>query len=528
MNSRKFFLLAFIFFLIGSGLFAGVDVNVYDDSVYSCLDKLYAAGLLETYMPNQRPLTRHGVATLVQEARRKMKDGEPLKSVIGELETEFADASSDKTFDFIPLDSLSLSYTATDQKEAPVPVNGLGYASGRVQPLLSYNNGDHFDKNANFYFYSAHRVRATPYFAAYLQPKFFARAGTGDDGGVGIYRGYVKAGFKDFEVLVGRDDLRWGPGENALFFSNNVRPLDMVKVSSPHPFRLPGFLKYMGHFNATAFFSWLGDDYKQPAGATLSGYRIDYSPFKWWNIGFDHAVFLGGDGTVTPDSRAAFYNFIGFLSAEENDRASSNHLIGADTTFRIPRAMGMELYGKVLLEDTQAEQRFMLKNDASWLGGIYFPKINGFENLSIRGEFIYTGQFAYGHGIYIDGFTVDEKFIGYDAGPDTCSGFLTSRYQFNLDEFIKMDLRYLRRSNDHYIALYSPSGNNNGIARDLDRPEEGNSIIRIGGQKKISKYANLYAEAGYDRKSNSDFVKGRSANDFSFRLKLILHHFIAR
>jgi hypothetical protein len=528
MHSYKRWLLAFIFLLISSGLFAGVDVNVYDDAVYSYLDKLYAGGLLQTYMPNQRPLTRHVVANLVKEAKQNMKGAGPLTSIVGELEKEFADALSDKTVDFVPLDSLSLSYAATNQKESPVPDNGLGDASGRVQPLLSYNNGDHFDGHANFYSYSAHRVRATPYFAAYLQPKYFARSGEYNDGGIGLYRGYVKAGFKDFEILVGRDDIQWGPGENALFFSGNARALDMVKVSSPNPFRFPGALKHLGHFNATAFVSWLGSDYKRPANATLSGYRLDYSPFKWWNIGFDHTVFLGGDGSVGPDARAAFYNFIGFLSSKENDRAATNHLMGADTNVRIRQAMGMELYLKVLLEDTQAERRYMLKNDASWLGGIYFPKINGIEKLSLRGELIYTGQFAYGHGIYRDGFTVDDKFIGYDAGTDTVSGFLTSRYQFNLDEFIKIELRYLRRSNDRYKALFSSSGNNYAIARDIDNPEEGNSIIKLGGQKKLSKIANLYAEAGYDRKSNADYVKGQSANDFAFRMGLILHQFLAR
>jgi hypothetical protein len=527
MHSYKRRLLVFVLFLMSSELFAGVDVNVYDNAVYSYLDKLYAGGLIRTYMPNQRPLTRHVVATLIKEATQNMKEGEPLKSIISELEKEFSDALSDKPISFVPLDSFSLSYTATNQKESPVPENGLGPTSGRVQPLLSYNDGDHFDKNANFYSYSSHRVRATPYFAAYLQPKYFVRSGEQDDGGIGLYRGYIKAGFKNFEVLVGRDDLIWGPGENALFFSGNARALDMVKVSSPSPFRLPGALKHLGHFNATAFFSWLGDDY-HPKNSTLSGYRLDYSPFKWWNLGFDHAVFLGGDGAVGPDARAVFYNFIGFLSAKENDRADTNHLIGADTNFRIRQAMGMELYAKVLLEDTQAERRYMLKNDASWLGGIYFPKINGLENLSVRGEFIYTGQFAYAHGIYQDGFAVDNKFIGYDAGQDAVSGFLSSTYQFNLDEFIKIEYRYLRRSNDHYRSLFSPSGNNNGIARDIDRPEEGSSIIKFGGQKKLSKIANLYAEAGYDRKSNADFIKNLSGNDFSFRIGFALHPFTAR
>lgn len=523
MKSLRSVLFALILLPLSSALLnAAVDVNVYDDAVYLYLDKLYAGGLLETYMPNQRPISRSAIARLVEEARRNVRQGDPLESVIEELGREFADALSEKRVDLVPIERFELSYIATDQKESPVPDQGVGWTAGRVQPLLSDSKGDHIEGNGNVYASSVHRIRATPHVAAYLQPRYFVRSGDDSTGGVGLYRGYVKAGNDHVEVEAGRDDLRWGPGENSLLFSGNARPLDMLKVSSPKPFRLPGFLRYMGHFNATAFFSLLGNDYR-PNGATLSGYRMDYSPFGWWNVGFDHAVFLGGEGATDPDFGTAVRSFLGFLSSSTNDRASSNHLIGVDSTFRIRRAMGMELYGKLLFEDTQAERGFMLRNDSSWLGGIYFPKFGGLERLSARGEFIYTGQFPYTHWFYRDGFSLDRKFMGYDAGPDTYSGSVSSKYQFNLDEFVKVEVRYLRRSSDHYRAIYSPSGNNIGIVRDVDGPEEKHSLVKVGGQKRVSKTIAIFGELGYDRKRNADFVNGRSANDISFKAGVVLH-----
>jgi hypothetical protein len=519
---------AFLNLLVSSALMGAVDVNVYDDEVYLYLDKLNAAGMLQSYMPNQRPLTRGYVAMLVAEAKAYVKDkkeSEQLKDMIGELDRRFAAVPSESNVTFVALDSFSMSYTATDQKEFGVPDNGLGSTGGRVQPLLSYNNGDHFDRN-NVYSYSVHRIKASPYFAAYLQPKYFVRSGEDSTGGVGLYRGYIKSGHDNFELQVGRDDIRWGPGENALFFSGNARPLDMVKVSTPSPFRLPGLLKNLGHLRATAFFSYLGNDYR-PRKATLSGYRIDYSPVKWWDLGFDHAVFLWGEGAETPAFKTAVRSFLGFLSNSRTDRASSNHLMGVDTTVHIPQAMGMQVYAKLLLEDTQAETAYMLKSDSSWLGGVYFPKIDGLVKLSIRGEAVYTGQFPYRHSIYTDGFALEDKFIGYDAGPDTWSGSFTSKYQFNFDEFVKLDFRYLRRSGDHYKLVLSTFGenigDNIGIYRDRDGPEERNRILRIGGQKMLSKCANLYAEIGYDRKGNAGFVNGKSGNDVSFQIRLSFH-----
>jgi hypothetical protein len=183
----------------------------------------------------------------------------------------------------------------------------------------------------------------------------------------------------------------------------------------------------------------------------------------------------------------------------------------------------MELYGKVLFEDTQKERAYMMKNDVSYVSGMYFPKVDGLERLSIRLEGNYSGPFPYRHGFYTDGFALNHKFIGYDAGSDTCSGLITSKYQFNLDEFIKVDFRYLRRSGDQYGGIYSSTGDNTGIVRNIDRPEERHFIIKFGGQKKLSKHADLFVEAGYDRKHNADFVNGRSINDFSLQARMTFH-----
>jgi hypothetical protein len=513
-------LLASVLLLISSLSFAGVEVNVYDDVVYLYLDKLNAAGLLKAYMPNQRPLARNVIAALVAEARKNVgSTAGPMEPFIRELEQEFADSLVGSDFQWSPLESASMSFTATNQEESLSPDNGLGATTGRVQPLLSYNYGDRFERYASGYFNTVHKAKVSGYFSAYLQPKFYVREGASDTSGIGLYRGYVKTGYRNFEVQFGRDDVRWGPGENGIFFSGNARSLDMVKASTPGAFRLPGFLKYAGYFRGTAFVSWLGDSV-HPKGASLSGYRIDYSPFKWMDIGFDHAVFMGGKGGASPSLGQAIKGFIGFLGTSGLDKATTNHLIGVDAVFRIKKAMGMELYGKMLFEDTQKERVYMLKNDISYLGGIFLPKITGLERLSMRLEGNYSGPFLYKHGFYVDGFAINHKFIGYDAGADTYSGLLTSNYQFGFDEFIKVDLRYLRRSADHFIGIFDSTGDNVGVARDMDRPEESHFIFKFSGQKKLSKFADLFLEVGYDRKHNADFVNGRTANDLSLQARV--------
>lgn len=519
-----------MFVLLPVASFAQMDVNVYDETVYRYLDKLASLKLVRTYSPNQRPLSRYAVAKLVVEAWNGMDTEKERQAgwFLDELEKEFA-----YEIDLIrnnrrqglyirPIDTAGVSWTATNQQEEPVPDNNLGATAGRVQPLLDYKDGQRFERYSNFYYDTAHWFNASQFFSFYLQPLFYSRSGDIQNGGVTLYRGYVKTGYRNFELQVGRDALIWGPGEYSLLFSNNAHGQDMIKLTTPETFRFPWLLKHLGQWRFTAFFSLLGGDYS-PRDTILSGYRVDYQPIPWIDLGFDHAVEMGGQGAKDPSVATAVGEFIGFLFASGNSRASSNHLMGVDATFRVLPFLGMEVYGKVLLEDTQAEYGFMLKNDATWLGGINFPRLDKSGRLSLRAEFVYSGQFAYRHGFYKDGFSLDGKFMGYDAGSDTYSGYVTSTYQFNFNEFLRASARYLYRSSNKYGLTFSSSGNNNGIYVVQGGIGEQHFLFKVAGQKRITDVLNIYGEAGIDEVLNSGFRDGDNSLDFATQVKLVFH-----
>src|SRR3990167_1696690 len=128
-------------------VYAQVDVNVYNEAIYTYLDKIASAGLIRTYSPNQKPLSRYSVAKMVVEAREEIeKSGDKsLEGIIFELETEFNNEIEGEYFYGRALDAAEISWTATDQKESAMPANGMGTTIGMVQPLLSYKDGRHYD-----------------------------------------------------------------------------------------------------------------------------------------------------------------------------------------------------------------------------------------------------------------------------------------------------------------------------------------------------------------------------------------------
>jgi hypothetical protein len=526
-------LLLILVLSISQPLKAQIGVNVYDEVVYNYLDKLVSSRLVKTYSPNQRPLSRYAVAKMVIEARgvTSYDDSEYIEQIIVELEEEFQkeiDAIKEKKkglIDFRPINKFRATWTATDQPEEPMPNNGLGTALAGVQPLLAYKEGRHFNKYANFRFDTEHWLELTPYFSAYINPELYTESATDENrAGAEVHRGYLKGGYRNFEVQVGRDEVRWGPGAyGSLLFSSNPRGLDMIRATTPSTFRLPWVFRHLGQWRFTTLFSWMGTSY-QRKNAILSAYRVDYQPFYWWDIGFDHAVFMGGAGAKDPNITTAIGEYVGFIFDSGNSRASSNHVMGFDMSFSIPPLRGLQLYGKVLFEDTNDENVLMFKHNASWLGGIYLPRADSEGKLSMRIELARTGEYAYRHGFYSSGFSIGGKFLGYDAGSDTYSGLFQADYIFNLDEFIRSSFRYLKRSSNTYSAVFNAAGNQTNLVVNTAGTKEYHYLFKVGGQKRLSRRINMFGEVGLDYTQNKFFVQGRNDWDFAIQVGFNFEH----
>ncbi len=74
---------------------------------------------------------------------------------------------------------------------------------------------------------------------------------------------YFGVNLDNWEILVGRQSLSWGPGPGgSLIWSDNIEPVDMVRIVNSEAERLPGFFKYLGPARLDQFFGRLsGHDF---------------------------------------------------------------------------------------------------------------------------------------------------------------------------------------------------------------------------------------------------------------------------
>ncbi|MBI3540617.1 MAG: hypothetical protein HY073_00470, partial [Deltaproteobacteria bacterium] len=173
---------------------------------------------------------------------------------------------------------------------------------------------------------TTHRAKLSKYFSLYARPRFEVLIPKDEINDVNIdaQQLYGKWAYKNFKIEVGRDSLIWGQGEyGGLILSNNARPMDMVSLGTDSPFILPWFLKYLGPTSFKVFFANLGSrsDFNN---IILSGYKWSILPVSFFELGLNHVVMMGGDGTTGPGFFEAIGEFTGFLSAATGNKRITN------------------------------------------------------------------------------------------------------------------------------------------------------------------------------------------------------------
>ena len=158
---------------------------------------------------------------------------------------------------------------------------------------------------------------------------------------------YIRAEWKRFTVVFGRDYLVWGPGLDAsLHISDYSRPMDHLFISWQNRFL------QLSYFTATldkTKFAVDGEEAEQ--NRRLSGHRIEVRPWTFFRIGLSETALFGG-----PDAGAdyAFVNpLLLYTGVEQNGPQKANVMASLDMTILLKRCFS--IYGSFLLDDFQFE-----------------------------------------------------------------------------------------------------------------------------------------------------------------------------
>ncbi len=399
--------------VLSAGRTQGGEPGVPLDSwVYRVLDRLRAAGLLESGTAGFRPRSRGEVARLVREARRltsQRKEGR-FEAGLARLESEFGTELEDvdaarNVYYFRPIDKVRASYLFMDGENDVQNDRGREYREHH-NPRLSVSSRFGWKVFSGYVLWEGR----------YLEES------DGDDQvtAARVEEGYLRLSAGKWYLEAGRESLWWGPGRHgSLLLSNNARPFDLVRFGNDQPVLLPGFLSRLGPVRIEGFLTRLEED-RVVSKPFMAGARLEVSPLPCLALGASRVVMLGGSGrSVTWNTVADVLS----LEEENNSNQPGNQLASVDWRLSLPwRAQPFEFYGEVGGED---EAGGFFSREA-YLLGLYLPRLGPSAVFDFRVEYAdtyFNGHDGhprpwYTHGTYGSGYTYEQRVIGHHMGTD--------------------------------------------------------------------------------------------------------------
>ncbi|MBM3264204.1 MAG: hypothetical protein FJY97_12375 [candidate division Zixibacteria bacterium] len=501
--------------------YAQTSVNTpASDPVYQALDVLAGHGLADDMIYGQRPYSRREIARLLTRAQRlwteqsiAYRNAKPgidvlLERFIREYQDE-AEQTPDKRRFRISHGYRMTGYLASSTYR-PVPRdNRLGEIDAVIGSFDAYNEGRALARGASVFLTSSHSFHLSRHASVWLEPQIAVNGWN-----PGPLRLYLTAGWKNIAFQIGRDQLLWGQGSHGgILFSSHARPLDMIKLHNPYPFRFPSIFGVFGPTRITFFVANLGSG-SHPRYAFVYGAKASFKPSRYVEVAFSHAIMMGGDGAPGVSFFEPLTELFPVHKLFRNLQVTdiANHEFGLfELCLTLPRLRHAVVYGEGVFEDSPARGLSFpdnLLNQMSFQTGLYLPRLTDSGSMSLRFDHRHIAPWAYRHHRWTTGFTLNRRLLGSPLGP-AADGF-SMIWGWRRSETIQTMLNgaYETYRPDLYTQTPNKYGGSDRVIKAVDLPDE--VRLRLTGTvdwRPITHWAFL-VQTGVERVRRFGFVEG--------------------
>jgi len=258
----------------------------------------------------------------------------------------------------------------------------------------------------------------------------------------------------DFYLLVGRDNVRWGPGyQGSLTLSDNSAAFDMFKYSGTIDLNNSG--ESLGKISFTKFFSLL--DTLGEQNRYFSGQRLECKPIPALTLGLSETVIISEDSSIL------FYNPIPFIPPYyatwwiagmfEPQEVNCNVALDAE----INLTQKIKLYGEWMADDFIFHPDVNpYPNRTGFLAGAYFADPLGSGNTDFRIEYTHINNYVYFPRHSWQDYLYQGEYIGHSLGPDADQLYLELTHY--LSDRLNLSLSYNQeRHGEGQIGIPLPS-----------------------------------------------------------------------
>jgi hypothetical protein len=441
-----------------------------DSWVYSAFERLAALRVTNTQIMGLKPWTRMECARLTEEAGETLQQGQTLN---GEEATQIQTQLAQEFGYEINLLGGGRNLTANIESvyARAVSISGPALTDGyHFGQTVSYDFGRPFERGTNGQVGGSFSAAAGPltlYIRAEYQhapsaPALSSSAVNAISSGDAVSPSQVQAGpfnpinrlqlldayvgvnLSNWQLTLGKQSLSWTPAPGgSMIWSDNIDPVNMVRLVNPEPVHLPFILKFFGPVRIEHFFGRL-EGHPYVPRPFIYGQKISMKPLSFLELGFARTSEIGGKGSGSPlTSAVLFENFFGLHNYQQNSIPGKTST-EMDWTLYVPWVRNyIVLYGDAYAVDDQMPIKNPPKNP--WRPGIYITRFPGLPKLDLHVDSVSTeqpglsfdnfytggpanaGQFNYWNYQYRDGYTNGGNLIGNSVGRDgrAFEGWLT-------------------------------------------------------------------------------------------------------
>ena len=492
-----------------------------DSPVYGDIDRLSAAGLIDTIVIGTRPYTAREVVRLLSEAKRNL-DRRPG----GTEWAARAIAAGLRRYDRSTrggIETVGVDLTFLDSPYRAIPADGNGSIDATINPLAAYRAGRPLANGTTSTIETTADVSLGRYVAVSLQPRvaFGSPRSTPGDATLGMQSGNVVGAFGNFVIDVGRSYVGFSQSyPSGLLLSGNGPPLDMIRISTERPAALPWLFRILGPMYGTLFVADLGTSHQTHPHSKLAGYHVSMLPHPNVELGAEVIDETGGNGapagSFTDRVIDLFPVFdlplLEMLYRGYGNLRFSNKLVGVDGRFRMPALAGMEMYAEVAVDDADIRRlRSTLLEDGGIVGGVAWSCVVECGRVVTRLEYHQTGIRYYTHTDFSSGVQQQGDLLGDPLGPRGLGGYVSVDAEVGRFGRLKASAAHEVRSGNLYRSAASDSTLSDfHFEQILHRP--GEHRTRLGTEWRAGRVDSRWSTTiglGVELVTNADFVADR-------------------
>lgn len=430
---------------------------------YEAIERLTAMGIIDKAMVVSKPYSRKEAAAYVGRAIERVRTNQiPMdgREMVAEPLLERLMAEFRPELQVLGVLSRPkgqspglFRYGARLQTE----VDAFSVGSGQTVRFRENRGGEYYAHGLQNQTDVRGWVEVSDWAALTVQPKFISNRhilgiGATNNGENAYLREFsLKLSAFNIAVEVGRGTHWWGPGyHGSLLLTDHAFPLEMIKLGSDQPFRLPWVFSSLGDWKVNTFLAQLERD-RDFSRAKVFGLRVSYLTASWLELGFTRLTQFGGGGRnqSLPKTILDAYIFEPNQSGENevNEQAMLDvRLTIPHVPYFMPFPVGAQVYGELAGEDRWTwfgSQLRPIPRGPAYLVGLYVPQVFKADTLDLRIEWADTvaGSFErrsdypgtsriwYNNGTYVSGMRHRGFSLGHHMGTDAKDLFIrTTRY----------------------------------------------------------------------------------------------------